>query len=321
MKLIAFGCALLLLCGVILEVFLRSVLELGTPLLYIADDQIGYLLAPNQAVRRRGNRIVVNRYSMRGEDVEPQRSPATLRIFLLGDSIANGGWWTPQDQTISALSQKQWQNWAQEHKFTTTQVLNASANSWGPRNELAYLRQYGTFEAQVLILLINTDDLFATAPNPVKVGLDPNYPDRQPVLALGELYHRYLRARAVRPTLEALNQEKGDRVGFNLEAIQRIEAIATQANSQFILAHTPLLRELGTPGPRDYEIVARQRLTDLAQSQGWLYIDFLEPFNTTDAGDQLYWDHIHLNTTGNQFVVEAIAKRAMILLESHFGSS
>lgn len=317
----AMGCGLILLSSVILEAFLRFRLGLGTPLLYIADDRIGYLLAPNQRVWRRGNQVTINRYSMRGENIEPGRSPATFRILLLGDSIANGGWWTPQDQTISALSQQQWQDWGQVQGFTTIEVLNASANSWGPRNELAYLEKFGLFESQLLILLINTDDLFATAPTPLKVGLDPNYPDRAPWLALSELYHRYIRVRATRTALEGLNQESGDRVGFNLEAIQTIEAIATQANSQFILAHTPLLRELGTPGPRDYEVTARQRLRQLAQNQGWTYIDFLDSFNDAVDGPQLYWDHIHLNPAGNQFVVAAIAKHAMILLESNPGSS
>ncbi|MGK7889384.1 MAG: SGNH/GDSL hydrolase family protein [Leptolyngbyaceae cyanobacterium] len=327
LKLVALGCGLLFLCGALLEGFLRVGLGLGTPLLYLADDQMGYLLAPNQAVWRRGNHIVINRYSMRGEDIDPERSPSTLRILLLGDSIANGGWWTPQEQTISALSQEKWRDWGQTQGLPTVEVLNASANSWGPRNELAYLEKFGTFEAQLLILLINTDDLFATAPTPKKVGLDPNYPQRSPGLALIELYHRYIRARLVRPTLATLNQEQGDRVGLNLEAIEHIEAIASHADSQFILAHTPLLRELGTPGPRNYEIAARQRLTDLAQVQGWTYIDFLEPFNGVEEfngaedGTQLYWDHIHLNTVGNQFVVEAIAKHAMIRLKSKFGTS
>ncbi|NET11131.1 MAG: SGNH/GDSL hydrolase family protein [Merismopedia sp. SIO2A8] len=310
-----------------IEILLRVTMGLGTPLLYLADDDMGYLLAPSQTVRRRGNSIAINRYSMRGEDITSERSPSTLRLFLIGDSIANGGWWTPQDKTISALLQNQAQSWPIP-AITTVEVLNASANSWGPRNELAYLKRFGTFEAQIIILLINTDDFFATAPTPLKVGLDPNYPNRSPRLALTELYHRYLRPPAPNPELQALENEKGDRVGFNLEAIRQIHQYVTQPNAtqpkvsnsstaQLILAHTPLKRELGTPGPRDYEQVARQRLLDLVAAENLFYIDFLPEFNALENAASLYWDHIHLNTEGNRFVMEAIAQQVMIRLDQH----
>ncbi|HBE20024.1 MAG TPA: lipolytic protein G-D-S-L family, partial [Cyanobacteria bacterium UBA11367] len=41
----------------LLEVGLRLFWGFGNPLIYIADDEIGYLLAPNQKTKRFGNRI------------------------------------------------------------------------------------------------------------------------------------------------------------------------------------------------------------------------------------------------------------------------
>ncbi|MEW6492315.1 MAG: SGNH/GDSL hydrolase family protein [Cyanobacteriota bacterium] len=211
---------------VLLEVGLRFLVGLGNPPLYVADPEIGYLLAPNQRTRRFGNRIAINEYSMRSPTITRSRDPSTLRVLLLGDSVANGASWTDQEQTISAMITTQLEliigkassqvedAMPQEKKPTSLsslslsvpeedrkfpgklveriEVLNASANSWGPQNELAYLKRFGTFEAQAVVLLLNTDDLFAPAPTSEAVGRDRNYPNHKPPFALAELFNRYL---------------------------------------------------------------------------------------------------------------------------------
>lgn len=295
----------------VLEVGLRSWFGFGRPLLYLPDAKIGYLLAPNQRTRRFGNRIEINQYSMRGSAISSTRPAQTLRVLLIGDSIANGGWWTDQSQTISAFLQQQlqFQLQSQPIPFEQIEVLNASANSWGPRNELAYLQQFGSFEAQVIVLLLNTDDLFATTPTAVQVGRDRNYPNRKPPLALIEVIHRYVLKPQPIPELEAIQREGGDRVGANIEAIGKIQTIALQSNAQFLLVMTPLLREVGRSGPRDYEKTARQRLTEFTQQQQISFIDFLPIFNSAANPNALYRDSIHLSSIGNQQVVERMAEK------------
>ena len=49
----------------LIELILRVGFGFGRPPLYMADEAMGYRLAPNQQVRRMGNRIVINEYSMR----------------------------------------------------------------------------------------------------------------------------------------------------------------------------------------------------------------------------------------------------------------
>lgn len=293
---------------VLTEVGLRVLFGFGNPLIYIADEQIGYLLAPNQKVRRFGNRIAINQYSMRSPEVTLSRPKTTLRLLLLGDSVANGGWWTDQDDTISVMLQRQFQPSLSTTEFEQLEVLNASANSWSPRNELAYLRQFGSFEAQAVILLINTDDLFGTAPTSLPVGRDRNYPDHKPPFALAELVNRYLMKQQPIPGMDEVMSEGGDRVGFNLKAIQQINELVSQSNGQLILAMTPLLREIGTPGPRDYEIKARQRLKDFTEETQILYVDFLPLFNSAESPKTLYRDHIHLSPKGNEIVSENLLK-------------
>ncbi len=287
---------------VALEIGLRSLFGFGNPLTYVADSQVGYLLAPNQRTRRFGKRIEINQYSMRSASISPTVAPSTRRILLLGDSIVNGGWWTDQTNTISSLMM------ASLSQHQPTEVLNASANSWGPRNELAYLQKFGTFQAEVVVLVINTDDLFATAPTSLPVGRDRNYPDKKPPLALVEVWQRYGKKQPPIPELKAVQKESGDRVGVNLEAIAQIQALTRQNNCKFLLVMTPLLREIGEPGSRDYEIKARQRLKDFTQAQQITYIDFLPIFNANPQPPALYQDHIHLNLQGNKLVSQEIER-------------
>lgn len=309
---LALAIALAVIFGLLvaIEVGLRSLFGFGNPLVYISDPQIGYLLAPNQKTRRFGNHIEINEYSMRSQQIAKTPAPGTIRVLILGDSIANGGWWTDQEQTISQLLMGALAS-ATQDKYQQVEVLNASANSWGPRNELAYLQRFGSFQSQAVVLLINTDDLFATAPTSLPVGRDRNYPERKPPLAIIELWQRYLIKDKPHPELQTIQKESGDRVGTNLAAISEIQTLTQQSNSQFLLVMTPLLREIGESGSRDYEITARQRLKEFTQAQEINYIDVLPIFNATPNVEALYQDHIHLNLQGNQ-VVSQLIERSLI---------
>ena len=304
MKLVLLAVAIFCVLLTLTEVLLRQLFGFGNPLLYVSDRQVGYLLAPNQAVQRFGNRIQINQYSMRSGMVSA-RTDSTFRVLMIGDSIVNGGWWTDQKNTLSEVLAAH----LKAFKPGSVEVFNASANSWGPRNELAYLQQFGLFQAQVLVLVINTDDLFATAPTSLPVGHDRNYPDHKPSLALTEVISRYLLpAPPMSDALKAVQAEGGDRVGTNLAAILKIHRLAAQSNTRFLLVMTPLLREL-EHASRDYELVARQRLLDLTQTESLQYIDFLTVFSAEiKKPKDVYHDHIHLNLAGNKLVSDWISK-------------
>ncbi|MGG6270586.1 SGNH/GDSL hydrolase family protein [Leptolyngbya sp. AN03gr2] len=294
MNWIRLAIVLLAIALILLELILRFRFGFGDPLLYVGDPEIGYLLAPNQSVKRFGNRIEINEYSMRSPNFTPKPEIGTRRVLMIGDSIINGGWWTDQKDTVSEMLQQ---------SGDSLEVLNASANSWSPRNELAYLRRFGTFHADVIVLVINTDDLFGTQPTSLGVGRDRSYPDRKPMSAIFEVVDRYLLpARELPAELKKIHAEGGDRVGIILDAIRQIRDLANQNQAKFVLAMTPLLREI-TSGSRDYEITARQRLTEMTQTGNIEYIDFLPVFKAESADPAtLYRDHIHLNVLGNRIL-------------------
>ena len=301
MKVFLMTIALSLLALALVEWVLRLRFGFGNPLLYVGDPDIGYLIAPNQSVVRNGNAIRINPFSMRSEPFESQKSPGEIRLFFIGDSVVNGGWWTPQEYIISEQVKRELQK-----AGTPISVLNASANSWSPRSELAYLQRFGTFDASTVVLVINTDDLFATAPTSLVVGHHPNYPDRKPVAAIVEIVNReWLSRQPTSPALQAVYDETGDRVGKALDAIAKIHAIAQANQATFLLVMTPLLREVET-APRDYEITARKRLGELLLSNQIQSIDMLPIFKTNGNPKSLYHDHIHLNQRGNQQVSDRV---------------
>ena len=302
---------------IVTEVLLRVLLGFGNPLIYIPDEDCGYLLAPNQRVRRLGNRIEINEYSMRTGAIAPLPPIETLRVLLLGDSVANGGWWTDQADTISEIMARQLrlqiQNLAtnaQLHSkvnYSKVEVLNCSANSWGPRNQLAYIKRFGLFGAKAVVLLLNTDDLFTSAPCSQVVGRDRAYPDRKPLMAIGQLLNRYLLPTVPREKLATPSAQNEDKVGSNLEAIRQIKTVANLANIDFVLAITPKLHELDEIGSHEWEVKARSRLTELVATEKITYIDFLSIFNSAAEPLTFYRDSIHLSPKGNQLVSQTIS--------------
>lgn len=289
---------------VLVEIVLRLTMGLGNPALYIADPDIGYLLAPKQKLRRSGNLIEINQYSMRHQDITLEKAANTKRIFLLGDSVVYGTWRIDQTQILSALVAKQLKKVSGNDSI---EVFNASANSWAPRNELAYLKRFGSFDADVLVLVINTDDLFAQQPSSLVVGKSLNYPDKAPPLALIELYQFYFAKPQLIPELEKLKEAEKDRPGANLAAIKEIKAIADLSNARFILALTPLLREFKRESTQE-EIAARKRLEKLVNQENIEYIDFLNVWQDFPQPEFLYRDHIHPSPQGNFQITETLTQ-------------
>src|SRR5580765_7907062 len=177
--------AILLVSLVILSRFVRG---LGDPPLYQADATMEYVLQPSRTYYRFHNRVSVNRYGMRADDFPPHKSSSEeLRVLVVGDSIVYGGVRIDQAEIATENLKRSLQQ-----EFGRPVVIgNASATSWGPPNELAYLQRYGTLDADVVILVLSSHD-YADAPTftPV-VGIAAQYPGKKPVLAVADLLKTY----------------------------------------------------------------------------------------------------------------------------------
>lgn len=167
------------------EIGARTVLGLGDPPLYALDPQIEYLLVPSRTYRRLGNTYKVNAYSMRADEFPPRKSsPDELRVLVIGDSIVNGGVRVDQGLIATEVLKRS----LSSRLRRPVVVGNASAGSWGPPNELAWLERFGTLEADVVLVVLNSPD-YEDVPGQDYIG--SAWPRRTPVLALEELVGVY----------------------------------------------------------------------------------------------------------------------------------
>ena len=175
--------------GVVLEISLRYFYGFCNAPLYIEDPDYEYIYAPNQRVVRFENVVQTNAFSMRSK---PISETDTTVVLLVGDSVINGG--SLCDNTALASSQL-------ETRLTfalkrPVRVLNISAGSWGPDNVAAYLKKWGTFQADLLCLVTSSHDAHDNITHQAVVGVSRNHPKEQYDLALTELWERYIYPRA-----------------------------------------------------------------------------------------------------------------------------
>ena len=171
---------LIILCCIliVIECILRLCFGFCDALLYQSSDRYEYILQPSQNRYRFGTRLITNSYSQRSEEPD-----STKTIVLgLGDSIIYGGGWMDHDSLATTLFSNE----------TGMQMLNISCGSWGPDNNMAYLREKGTFGAKAMVLVCSSHDAYDGMSFVPVVGVWPNYPDKQYKLAIWELIDRYM---------------------------------------------------------------------------------------------------------------------------------
>ena len=230
------GCAIASLSAI--ELALR-LLGFGNPALLQADANAGYIFAPNQLVYRFGNRLEYNQFSQRSEQIDSAKPEGTLRILMIGDSVLNGNNTTDQQETIPELFEARLLGIKKQ-----VEVLNASAGSWGIGNQLGYIRKFGTFESDAVILQIGTHDLLQPPSSSAGVGNDPLMPNRKPLLAIQEVF-----AKHVRPQLSSVFVSNSAAAGVpvlesqqrfmeNMQRFEQIVALVRAKNIPLFVLYT-----------------------------------------------------------------------------------
>jgi lysophospholipase L1-like esterase len=291
-----------LLCAVAAaEPYSRYVLGLGDPPLYVADPQIEYLLQPDQDVLRFGKRIVVNQWSMRSLPFPRHKAAANeLRVMVFGDSVVNGGSQVDHEELATTLLERRLQ--AQLHRPVI--VGNVAAGSWGPGNWLAYVERYGTFDADLVVLVINSGDV---ADNPTFEPLEPQtHPTRKPWLALQEGWSRYL-PRYI-PALAGGEQAppgsmtpSDAQVQRGLQDMRTFLATVRARRAKVLVLHHPDAHEL--KAGRDEFGKEQARL--LCEHLGVPFVEMRADYEAAGSG-ALYRDSIHPNATGQRAMAEVM---------------
>ncbi|MGD1874817.1 MAG: SGNH/GDSL hydrolase family protein [Mastigocoleus sp.] len=170
----------------VFEIVLRLTFGLGNPPLFQADSDTGYRFQPNQKLTRFGKKIQYNQYSQRSESITLNKPQKGLRIMIVGDSVSNGGAITDQSKIISEQLKDKLNT-----KANKLEVLNASTGSWGIGNQLGYIRKFGTFQSDLIIIQIGSHDLMQPTSTDKNLG-KPYTPIHNPALATQELIIRYI---------------------------------------------------------------------------------------------------------------------------------
>ena len=290
------------------ELVARFAMGLGDPPLWILDPKIEYLARPNGEYMRFGNRVKYNAYSMRSDDFAPTKTdPREIRVMTIGDSVLNGGNLVDQDDIATEIARK-----ALEKKLGRPVVIgNISAGSWGPRNQLEYIRRFGVFDADLVILVTHSSELDDEPTYDVELGVTRKMVDQKPLLALSEFFSRYLveffqqfLPKEGDPTLADIDP----RTTFEFSTRPDMEAMdeaITESGADFEIILHPRGRELdGNEHPRLDAIIdfARERdirLADLSSS----YLFSLQ------IGNQIYeLGDIHINELGQELLAKKLVE-------------
>lgn len=301
------GISLLVVIVVILgigEAIARWGFGLGDPPLLMDDPEIEYLFKPG-TYHRFGNLIHYNQWSMRSDDFPREKSdPTEIRIMVIGDSVANGGSLTDQSEVATTLLQEK----LRRDLGKKVIVGNISAGGWAPYNELAYLRKYGLFEADLVVIILSSHDYAYIPTFAPRAGKDPNLPDQSPLFALQEAFTRYL----PRHLGNALKKESSpsdttadvdEAIEKSMKALRELVTLARDAGAEVLLAqHLERDEIIGEKRP-GYEAI---RL--LADDMDVTRIDLGSSFAVAmkDNGQNLYNDFIHPNVAGQKLIADTL---------------
>lgn len=296
---------------VVIEVILRVAFGLGNPTLLQADADTGYRFSPNQIAFRFGKRIKYNQYSQRSEPINANKPQGTLRILMVGDSILNGANPTDQNDIISELFKARLMA-----KKRSVEVLNASAGSWGIGNELGYIRKFGTFESDAVILEVSTHDLTQPTSTSQRLDNNPNYPTQPPILAIQEALNRYALPKLVSIFHFKSTPPEIPSSSLNLDLqfkqnMQQLKVLAQQVRSQkiplFILFIPQIDNLVPTINTPEYKL----EFLKLCQQIQVPVIDVHANWsNLPPATIKTYFrDDVHPNVPGNQAIADLLFKQ------------
>jgi len=287
------------------EIILRFIIGLGDIALYREDKNYEYFYRPNQSVYRFGNHIVTNEYGMRSKSVDNRKR---FTILEFGDSVLNGGAHVDQDNLSTSIQDK-----TLNQKFQNqVQVLNVSAQSWGPSNAFSFLKKHGDFNADVIVLTFSSHDLNDNMHFRKVVGIHSAWPDQKPCLAITDAWTRFLL-----PKLKSWfgkNEEYDYLIGFNDSKVNtgwRDFFNYTKKNHIRLIVY--LHASIKEVKEGEYNLKGKKIIEFCQKNNITIVTDLILLSNNEDA----FIDDIHLNKIGHSIM----AKLLLPVLEESFNKS
>lgn len=281
------------------ELVARFGLGLGDPPLFTADPKIGYFMTPGVS-HPLGNTVTINRWSMRCADLpERKADPRELRVLVIGDSVVFGGSLTDDRELATVLLEAD----LAKALGRPVRVANISCGSWSPGNELAYLKRYGTFEADVAVLVFNSLDYGAVVrPGPLLWA----QPSRKPMFALEEGVKRFIVRFAPSLTPQAnpvdeFNPSPADATRSLADLREMVELLRSRGIKVGAVQHPRYTELTGTMLP------GHAKLAEVLAGEGVPTVQTGPAMKAAvDRGENPYRDDIHPTAAGQRVLRDVL---------------
>lgn len=200
-----------------------------------------------------------------------------------------------------------------------SEVLNASAGSWGIGNQLGYLHEFGTFQSDAVILQIGTHDLTQPTSTSAPVGHDPAFPTHPPLLAIQEALTRYAWPKVSgifelsSPTevSQTVSVEPEQQFKQNMESFKTIVALLRTKKIPVFVLFTPNQEDLV---PTPHLPAYKSQFLKLLNSLQVPVLDTHTTWSTlpTATVETYFRDSVHLSKLGNQAVGDLLFQQLCV---------
>lgn len=315
--------ALLFLVFIIVaETSLRFIFGLGSPVLIMPDKGeaaggYGYIPAPDQNVWRFFAHNEINHFSMRSGDVSQTKTKGHIRVLFIGDSVTYGTTYIDQSCIFTTLVSRD----LPERVGHPVDILNASAGGWAPGNEVGFLKKKGTFDADLVLVVLNTADLNQPFAD---LQPDPGFPTKAPWTAIGETWTRYIAprlfgSRGAAPDAGSTPSQPTsvvEETGAVLATLGLGRAYSLAHNARFGIVYIPSHGKLWDGA--DFQ-AGKEMLIDWAKQNEVPLIDLTKDFHGHSL-DELYLERddsrIHLAAAAHRIVATRLLRAVPTILNS-----
>ena len=180
-------------------------------------------------------------------------------------------------------------------------------------NLRAYVERFGTFDSDLVVVQIGSRDLVSPKSTSEGVGRHPGKPNQQPLLALQELWSRYLWLRYLRPSLSLLAlshqstpQEKtgsSEQFAQNMVSLRHLLDTLRAASQPTLVIHNPTRYEFD-PSKTGERASYRQHFKNMLDSLQVPAVMLRNRWQGRSDVSSYYRDYIHFNEKGNARLAE-----------------
>jgi lysophospholipase L1-like esterase len=290
----------LVLLVVVTDVGLAVILGLGNALLIQPDPAAGYVIKPNQRVRRFFCNTIINGESMRSPAFSPVKPPGTYRVLLIGDSMTYGSTQVDQKAIFASLLRAELP--ARLHE--PVEILNASAGAWAIGNELGYLKSRGTFDADLVVLVLNSGDIGQSPTGLNDLGGDAA--TVKPPCALCEVWTRYLKSKMfhIKPKMDKgaeLSTDVVQIVTANLRWLDEFQQDVQQHHARMGMIYLAMRKYV----PDNAKLSAQPVLVNWATQHHVPFLDITSA-ETSYPWSDITLDGVHFNAKGHRIAATYI---------------